>query len=164
MGVDEMKLNELYREKKPMYVGVKLDGNSLAELAKLNQGVENKVSKGEMHITVAYSRKPISLSALGALEPPASVKAKHYSIFKTQTGENCLVLEVESPTLTARHREIIDDYGASYDFPEYKPHITLSYDCGIGFDIKKLPPVDTIPELFANLEYAMELDLEWQPA
>lgn len=164
MSVDEMRLNELYREKKPMYVGVRFDGDSVEALTKLNQGVENKTSPAEFHVTVAYSRKPISLSALGNLEPPVSVKAKHYSIFHTQTGENCLVLEVESPDLTARHREIIDSYGASYDFPDYKPHITLSYDCGIGFDIKKLPAIESIPELFAVLEYAMELDLDYQPA
>lgn len=159
-----MRLDELYREKKPMYLGVRFDGDSLAAIEALNKDVENRTSKNDFHVTVAYSRKPIAVTALGKLEPPVSVKAKHYSVFKTQTGKNCLVLEVESPDLTARHTELNDVYGASYDFPDYKPHITLSYDCGIGFDINKLPKIETIPELFAILEYAMELDLEWEPA
>lgn len=155
---------ELHRNKQPMYVGVKLDADSVDEIIKLTKGIDNKTNKGEIHITVAYSRKPIMLTALGALEPPVRIKARHYSIFKTQTGENCLVLEVESKELTDRHNEIIKDYGASYDFPEYKPHITLSYDCGIGFDIKTLPKIEDIPELFANEEYATALDLDWEPA
>lgn len=159
-----MKLMELKQDKKPMFVGVRLDGPSTHEIMKLTKGIDNRTSLGDVHITVAYSKKPIALKALGKLEPPVSVKAKHYSIFKTQTGENCLVLEVESQGLIDRHNEIMNDYGASYDFPEYKPHVTLSYDCGIGFDINKLPKIEDIPELFAVQEYASELELDWQPA
>ena len=156
-----MKLIEFYRGKKPTFVAVRLDGPSADEIMKLSKGVDNRTPRGEIHITVAYSKKPISIEALGKLDPPISVKPKHYSIFKSQTGGNCLVLEVESEGLTARHNEIMKDYGASYDFPDYKPHVTLSYDCGIAFDINSLPKVETIPELFAVQEYATELDEEW---
>ncbi len=159
-----MRLNELHCTKRPMFIGVRFDGPSMDEIMKLSKGVENRTSKGELHITVAYSRKPISITALGKLEPPVAVKAKHYSIFKTRTGENCLVVEVEPPDLVARHNEIRKDYGASYDFPEYKPHFTLSYDCGIGFDIRSLPPIEDIPELYCHQEYASELQIDYQPA
>jgi 2'-5' RNA ligase len=164
MHGDDMRLNELYSVKKPMFVGVRFDGPSMDEIMKLSKGVDNRTSKGELHITVAYSRAPISITALGSLEPPVAVKAKQYSIFKARSGENCLVVEVDSPDLVARHNEIRKDYGASYDFPEYKPHFTLSYDCGIGFDIRSLPPIEDIPVLYCHQEYASELRMEYAQA
>jgi hypothetical protein len=164
MGGDDMLLNELHQRKKPTFVGVRFDGASMDEIAKLNKNVDNRTSRGEFHITLIYSKKPIFITALGKLEPPVEVKAKHYSIFHTRTGENCLVLEVDAPALVARHNEIMKNYGASYDFPEYKPHLTLSYDCGTGFDLKSLPPVEDIPTLYCHLEYASELEIDWLPA
>lgn len=159
-----MILSELYYRKRPMFIGVRFDEASMNEIMKLSEGVPNRTSKGELHITVAYSRKPISISALGKLAPPEQVKAKHYSIFQARSGENCLVVEVDAPGLVARHNEIIKDYGASYDFPEYKPHFTLSYDCGVGFDIRTLPPLESVPVLHCHLEYATALQMDWQTA
>lgn len=164
MSEDDMRLCELHYKKHPMFVGVRFDGPSMDEIMKLSAGVPNRTSKDELHITVAYSRKPISITALGKLEPPAIVKPKHYSIFHTRSGENCLVVEVDAPELVARHNEIMKDYGASYDFPEYKPHFTLSYDCGYDFDIRSLPPLEEVPTLVCHQEYASELQTDWEAA
>jgi 2'-5' RNA ligase len=159
-----MVLMELMKQKQPTYVAVKLDKAGIDQILKIAQGLDNKINARDIHITVAYSRTPISLTALGVLEPPVRVRPKHYSIFNTQTGEKCLVLEVESEGLVARHNEIMKEYGASYDFPVYKPHITLSYNCGVGFDLKTLPDVKTLTDFKAVEEYAMTLDVEYQPA
>jgi 2'-5' RNA ligase len=149
---------EFHREKRPTFVGVRFDGPSMDEIMKLSKDVPNRTSKGEIHITVAYSRTPIHITALGDLEPPYSIQPTRYSIFKSRSGENCLVLEVASSDLVKRHNEIMTDYGASYDFPQYKPHLTLSYDCGVGFDITTLPPVADIPLLYAHQEYVTVLN------
>lgn len=164
MDGSSVKLEDLSKLAQPTFVGVRFDGPSMDEIMKISKGVQNRTSKGELHITLIYSKKPIYITALGKLEPPILVKAKHYSIFSARSGENCLVVEVESPGLVARHNEIMRDYGASYDFPEYKPHFTLSYDCGVGFDLKTLPPIESIPDLYCHLEYVSILRQEWLTA
>lgn len=147
--------------KVPTYVGVKLDDSSVQALMELAKHAENRVSPDDIHITVAYSKAPISMQARGNLKPSVVATPKEYSIFKGNSGGYCLVLEVDAPELTARHNEIIRDYGASHDYPTYRPHITLSYNCGGGFDLRKMPPVHTLPRLFAIREYRTELNTNW---
>ena len=161
MREHDMRLAELkHPQKRPTYLGVKFSDDSLSRLASLLEGVPNRNPLDKLHITVTYSRAPISIESLGDIgEIP--VKPLNYRFFNTRTGMQCLVLEVESEWLTTRHLETINDYGASYDFPEYKPHVTLSYDCGYDFDISKLPDVSTLGELSIVHEYYEDLrDLE----
>jgi hypothetical protein len=55
----------------------------------------------------------------------------------------------------------MSDHKATYDFPKYEPHITLSYDIG-DMDIKKLPNMfDTVPFINITTEYSEDLDLSW---
>jgi hypothetical protein len=153
-------LAELARPKVPLYVGVRFDGPSMDEIMKLTKNVPNRTSRGELHVTVAYSKAPISYTAIGEMKP-VEVTAKHYSFFTSQNGETVLVLELSSDVLSAKHHWLRDELGASYDFEEYKPHVTLSYDVGENFDLDSLPPVDKIPTLYVVQEYAQKLDLDW---
>ena len=58
----------------------------------------------------------------------------------------CLILKIDCPELVARHKELMDEHEATYDYPVYQPHITLSYDIG-DLDINDLPDVKkTIPK------------------
>lgn len=130
-------------------------------LMKITKGVPHRLSKGELHITLIYSKTPISFKARGKLDPPIEIRPKHYSIFTTVEGENCLVLEIESEAIVARHNEIMSDTGASYDHPDFKPHISLSYDVGEDFDLDSLPKLDDMDPFYANAEYASKLDVNW---
>ena len=71
---------------------------------------------------------------------------------------NCLIMEFECVKLTARHKELMEEHDATYDFDEYKTHITFSYDIG-EMDHKDLPaftgPVDIVEE------YGEDLDIDW---
>lgn len=62
--------------------------------------------------------------------------------------------------LSDRHNEIMDLYEATYDYPEYKVHVTLSYDIG-DIDIKDLK-IDGFPKINIVKEYYNELILDWQ--
>lgn len=159
MGVD-MKLMEL-KKKVPTFVGLRLDGPSMDEVMKLNRGVRNRTSKGEVHITVIYSKTPISYTARGSIDPKIEFTGKHYSLFTTQEGETCLVLEIESDAINALHKSIMEETGASYDYETYKPHITLSYDVGEDFDVKNLPKIKDLPAFYAHQEYATKLETKW---
>lgn len=156
-----MKLMTISKKKTPLYVGMRLDGPSMDEIMKVTKGVKNRTSRGEVHITIIYSKTPIAYSARGKLDPAIEVKAKAYSIFTTQDGESCLVLELDAPALHNLHNEIMEECGASYDFDVYKPHITMSYDVGEDFDLASLTKIEDIPSLYCHQEYASKLNINW---
>lgn len=75
-----------------------------------------------LHVTVCYSKEPMIV--------PTPDTGKLITMFKgkiTHFDENTTVYEFEDPRLTARHKEFTTKYGASYDYDEYRAHVTLSY-------------------------------------
>lgn len=156
-----MLLMELKRVKEPTFAGYDFDDASKNALAKLSDGLPNSTSKEDLHVTLIYSKKPIIMMSHGRLANPIAVKVKSYSIFTTDKAENCLVLELDAPEVVARHNQIMEETGASYDYPVYRPHVTLSYDVGPDFDISTLPEVSTLPTLHLIREYARRLNPNW---
>jgi len=59
-------------------------------------------------------------------------------VFKSQTGTNCLVLHLSAPTMIFRHVQLVVDHDLIHAFPDYRPHVTLSYDIG-NFNYLDLP-------------------------
>ena len=55
----------------------------------------------------------------------------------TRLPPDAVALEFSSPELVRRHAEIVE-YGASWDYPEYRPHITFCY--GGEIDVKTVVP------------------------
>lgn len=159
-----MLLSELTEDKADgTYVGLRFSKESMEALSKIADKLPNSTSKGEMHVTLIYSKKPISFSkddCKGKLDPPIEIKPKKFSIFETEGGQKVLVLELDCDEILKRHQFIMDKFGATYDYPEYKPHVSLSYDIG-DFDIKKLGDVKDIPNLYANKEYTDDINPNW---
>ena len=157
-----MKLNEIAKKVPDgSYVGVRFDKETKKAIKELmlELKVPNRISSDKLHSTIIYSRKYVpELKANNDLYP---IKAKGIDlhIFDTQDKKRALVMKLDSRKLVDRHNEIMAEYQTTYDFPEYIPHITLSYDCG-DFDPStytgKLPAV-TIEE-----EYVQDLILDWQ--
>lgn len=156
-----MLLTELKKKSNGTFVGLRLTKESMEALATLAAKAPNPVSKGEMHVTVIYSTKAIDFKARGKLKQPIEIKGKHFSIFHTQDGNDCLVLELDAPDIINRHRHIMDTTGATYGHAVYKPHITLSYNVGKDFDLEKLGNIKDLPKLYAHQEYSEFIDDEW---
>jgi hypothetical protein len=71
------------------------------------------------------------------------------------------VLKYDCKDLNKRHKELMDEHKATYDFPKYEPHVTLSYDIG-DLDIKQLPDIkELLPVINVIHEYGEDLDLSW---
>jgi hypothetical protein len=110
-----------------------------------------------MHVTVAYSRKPLDWMKVG--ESWSSDRDGKLSVAPggarliEKFGEGAIVLLFNSSELAWRHVSIIEA-GASWDWPEYQPHITFTYDPG-SVDLSKVEPyrgaIELGPEIFAEV-------------
>lgn len=164
-------INSLVEEKKDdnpdgTFVGVHLSKKSKDALAEAaaKMKVPNKLRRDKMHATLIYSRKYLpEFKAKGKFDEPLTATPDKLEIFPSQDGNsNVLVVRLDAPDLVKRHKEIMKEHGATYDFDEYKPHITLSYNVGDfdpdAHDIKEHMDDPTIEIVD---EYQEDLDLDW---
>lgn len=159
-----MLLNELSKKErlpKGTYVGMRFDQDTIQKIKRVMQdnNIPNPVDPESIHTTLIYSRKHIpDLTPMGKMKEGVSARAEKAEVFETNKGAKCLVLRLNCPKMVERHQQIMSQYGATYDHDEYKPHITLSYDCG-DFDPNsmKLGELD----LNASEEYSQDLELDW---
>ena len=159
---EQMKLENITESKAPdgTYVAAVLSKASKKKVKELmiNLGLTNRVSSDKMHITIIYSRKYVpELEANNNLYP-MSASPIGLEVFDMRNGKRTLVLRIKSNPLTKRHNDIMDKYGTTYDFPEYNPHITLSYDIG-EFDPTSYE--GDLPNIELESEYVEDLVLDW---
>lgn len=139
-----------------LYVGAKYSELTLDAIEQLQAElkVPNPVPREKIHSTIAYSRVNVPyVAASGSFEV---AKSGTLEIWKTDYG-NTLVLKLDSEYLTFRHN-YARALGATYDYPEYHPHITLSYNIGpMKYEGKR-----DIHIVLAH-EYKEPLKLDWAP-
>lgn len=115
-------------------------------------GIKNPCDSKDYHITTVYSRVPIKYNPSGKA---LTVKPVGYDLFGHP--DKVLVLKVEHPRLHERFNEA-RKAGATWDYPNFQPHITLATQVDPGLDITKLPmpdfALDTGPEYTENLKEA----------
>jgi len=148
-----MKLEDLVEKKLPgTYAGVRFDDDTL-------QAFEDYVSDNEIpkpnhnwHATLLYSNKNLPNYTPIKYDKPFNGKATGFDLF--DTDKSVLVLKFSCPNLEKRHKELMDEHNATWDYDEYIPHVTLSYD-GKDIDISKLPkfekPIRVIGEYHEEL-------------
>ena len=125
--------------RQPWYVANRPTPHTAKEIFEIAKqaGVQNLHQRDKYHCTLIYSREPCK-------EPKPRktllipVQAEKWDIFKSRDGKNCLVLKLNSAAMQQRHKQLMKELEASYDFPTYLPHITVSYDAG-DIDTSKLP-------------------------
>lgn len=141
-----------------LYSSVRPDGTSAAALVGwcAFNGVPNAVPPEDLHATIIYSRQPVR----GYQPSDAAVTVDAASFRLGILDGKLLVLHFASPDLEARHAAA-RALGATWDFPSYQPHITLSTDIG-SFDWVTLKP----PQFPISLgdEKVEPLDVQWTPA
>jgi hypothetical protein len=90
------------------------------------EGIPNLLLADDLHVTVAYSRQSVEWDMVGSGMKQLKVPNTSDRIVSYLGDEGAIVLKFTSPSLQSRWADILDA-GASYDYPEYQPHITLSY-------------------------------------
>lgn len=107
--------------------------------------IPNATEPSTYHSTVIYSRKGVPEAKNYPIELPIKAKIAKWQIFNTQNNQRALVAIMNSPDLEQHHLNLKEQYGATHDFPDYHPHVTVSYD------FKEEPIPSEVPNL--ELEY-----------
>jgi len=114
-----------------------------------SQGFKEVVD--DLHVTIVHSRTPLDWMKVGSSwEDTMVLPAGGPRIMET-FGESKVLL-FSAQQLQWRHREAIEQ-GASHDFPEYQPHITISKE---SIDLSKVQaytgPIMLGPEIFEEVK------------
>jgi hypothetical protein len=144
---------------KPLYVSRKvLNGAEIVRWAE-QAGFSNIVPADEMHVTITLSREPVDWLKMG--EPGWNGNDGNLQVSPggprvvEPLGE-AIVLMFSSWELAYRHGAMIEA-GASWDFSDYVPHLSLTYDreANAGLDLNAVVPfagaIQLGPEIFEPL-------------
>lgn len=125
------------------------------------QGFTTTLDASDLHVTVAYSRTPVDWMKVGQdwhgddkgeLVVPAGGARL---IEKLGDDGQAIVLLFNSSALSWRH-EAIREAGASWEWPEYQPHITITWDKPEDLDIASIEPFRGAlrfgPEIFEEVD------------
>lgn len=138
----------------PLYVSRKLkNGKALAAWAR-SIGLD-PIDADEMHVTVLYSRTAVDPIKMGeSWNEEIKINAggpRAVEVF----GKGVAVLQFPSWSLESRHREMVE-LGASHDWPEYLPHVTVAAAVPEGWDASKIVPysgpLEFGPEIFEPID------------
>ena len=144
-----------------LYVSRKLlNAAAVIDWAK-GQGFETTVPADQMHVTVLYSRTPVDWMDMGSdwsgddkgqlrVAPGGPRMLDRFG-----SMGDAAVLLFNSSALCWRHEDMIGK-GATSDYPDFCPHVTLSYDVPAGFDLSAVEPYQGElvfgPEIFAEVQ------------
>lgn len=90
------------------------------------QGFSNTLTADDLHVTIAYSKAPVDWMKMGQAWQSKVEIAEGGPRMMQQFGE-ARVLLIASDDLSWRHNHF-KEMGATWDHPEYQPHISISYD------------------------------------
>ncbi len=128
-----------------------------------NHKIPNPLTEDLMHVTICFSRVWCAVQALGDLDPHWQGNFEAYNVWPTTPKEgeepsSCLTLGFACPEMHLRHQHLRRE-GATHDYPDFKPHLTLSYDVGNDYDTIHLPQYSG-PLKFHH-EYSEPLNLQY---
>lgn len=145
-----------------LYVAAYFDDETNKRIAQYlaDNKIPNAIKSPGFHTTIVYSKVPVQ-----DFEPNHTIDLEVDTLdssiegWITPSGKRCLVWKYSSTYLQMRFAEAMEA-GATYDYDEYKPHISLSYDIGMDYDVSAL----AVPDFPIHLmgEYSEPLELEYE--
>lgn len=142
---------------RPLYVYRRLlNAGQLMDWAR-EQGFTSTLPDDQMHVTVAFSKRPVNWFGIGAAwgDERDRLRSEGGPRMVEQLGEEgAVVLHFSDDRLDSRHREM-RRLGASWDFPSYLPHVTFTYEPGsvdLGQVKPYLGPLLFGPEIFEPIQ------------
>ena len=147
---------------RPLYIYRKLlNAGELIDWAR-GVGVKATMPADQLHVTVLYSKQPVDPMQMGegwSSDPDGGLVIKAGGPRALERfGDGALVLQFASWSIESRHRDMVQA-GASHDWPEYLPHVTISYDAG-DIDLEAMKPY--AGELRFGPEIFEPIDPDWK--
>jgi len=166
-----MKVIEIMEKKQPdgTYAAVHFDEHTTDKLQQYikDNKIPNGVTPSKMHCTLLYSRKHLpNFKPIGDLEHAFEGVPTKLEKWPSQPDDDgkvsmCLVLKFDCPDLIKRHQTLMKEHDAIFDYDEYTPHVTLSYDVA-GMKVKDLTDIkDAVDKISITQEYGDDLNLDW---
>ncbi len=125
------------------------------------QGFETTLKADDLHVTITFSRKAVDWMKMGSAWDDEIKIPRGGARLIEQFGD-ATVLLFASNMLTWRHREMVES-GATWDHPEYQPHITISWG-GAPADLASIEPyqgeIILGPELFSEVKEDWKATIE----
>jgi hypothetical protein len=120
--------------------------NNAADIHKWmkDQGFKSALKPEDMHVTLAYSRDPVDWSTITPDQSSLKIEGATFACH-TLGEKGAVVMSFGHDGLAARHQEI-RSAGASWDYADFKPHVTLTYDRG-ELDPAEISPYTGLLEL-----------------
>ena len=137
--------------KKPLYVyRPLLNAEQVIAWAK-PQGFKTTLPADDMHVTICFSKTPLDWHAVP--DHFDTLRAGHSAGRDVKRLGDALVLTFKQGELSKRWQEF-RDAGASWAYPSYQPHITISYDDEIDADALTpyTGPLEFGPEVFEPID------------
>jgi uncharacterized protein len=149
-------------EPRPLYVWRQvLNSQDIIAWARA-QGFRSTLPAGGLHVTILYSKQAVDWMAMGTDgwgdgdDGTVTVPAGGPRLVEQFGPSGAIVLEFTSSRLSWRHMSM-RDRGASSDFEEYRPHMTISYS-GEGLNLDEVEPyrghIRLGPEVFEEIRGA----------
>ncbi|MEP0316768.1 MAG: phage portal protein [Hyphomonas sp.] len=136
-----------------------LNGKALVAWAK-RQGFKSTLKASDMRVTIAFSRKPVDWLKAGTTwagdeDGKLVIKPGGPRIVEPLGPKGAVVLHFASNDLVWRHEDIRRSAGASWDWDDYQPHITITYQGAEDIDFSQVKPftgkIELGPEVFEEV-------------
>lgn len=143
-NVNDRKASFAAGDPRPLYVYRPLLNTAELIAWAREQGFRSTVPAEDMHATVTYSKQPVNWLKMGGFWGWGPDTSDHLvpmggpRLVERIGDKGAVALHFFSGHLEARNREM-RNAGASWDFPDYMPHVTLTYDAG-DVDLSKVTP------------------------
>lgn len=95
----------------------------------------------DFHSTVVFSSSEHIIDN-SEMDVHVMVYPKNFALFGEK--QNILVLEIESPALLSLREYFVNEYDMQDEFPDYRPHISLSYNYEGELPDVELPNADLL--------------------
>lgn len=134
-----------------------LNAKALLAWAK-EAGIPDLEPANELHVTLMYSQTPVDWSKTGddwGNEDDGTMRVRPGGMRALQKFGNAIVLCFNNSNLAYRHCQIKESTGATWDYGDYQPHVTLAH---LRPDS---PPVDlTMPAYNGEIKFGPEVYAE----
>lgn len=127
-----------------------------------SQGFETTLQPADMHVTIIYSRKFVDWAKAGEAfgeNEKGEIHVRPGGMRLVERFGQATVMLFASSDLTWRHQDLKYRTEADWDWPDYQPHITISWDAD-RVDIKKVKPFTG--KIILGPERFTEVDDDWK--